>query len=252
MVQKRKSIFKVGYIVVLLMVSVVVFVWYSYVLRNELRGLVRDTLKEVSNQNILVVQKEIEGDLSALVEISERVAAMGETEPEEVLGILSGIEERYSFNRMGFCREDGIAHTTNGDVVDISGREYFIHSMEGESYVSNPIIDAINGEEVIVFSAPVRNGDSVIGILCATYQVESLREMLAVSSFEGEGYTYIVERDGDKVVDSTHPTSFQNMTNIFTSMKDADKRNYQVVTELQKLLDSGGPGYVIEALFGYR
>ena len=73
MVRKRKSIFKVGYIVVLLIISVIALVWYSYVLKNELRGLVRNTLKEVSNQNILVVQKEIEGDLSALVEISERV-----------------------------------------------------------------------------------------------------------------------------------------------------------------------------------
>lgn len=245
MVRKRKSIFKVGYIVVLLIISVIVLVWYSYVLKNELRGLVRNTLKEVSNQNILVVQKEIEGDLSALVEISERVASMGETGEEEILDILRGIEERYSFSRMGFCREDGIAHTTDGDVVDISDREYFINSMEGRNYVSDPIIDAISGEEVIVFSAPVKSGDSIIGILYATYQVESLREMLAVSSFEGEGYTYIIERDGDKVVDSTHPTSFQNMTNIFTSMKDADGRNYQVVTELQRLLGSGEPGYVI-------
>lgn len=245
MIRKRKSIFKVGYIVVLLLISAIALVWYSYVLKNELRELVRNTLKEVSNQNILVVQKEIEGDLDALVEIAERVGAMGETGKEEILDILRGIEERYSFNMMGFCRKDGIAYTTDGDVVDISEREYFTSSMQGNNYVSSTLIDAINGEEVIVFSAPVRSGESIIGILYATYQVESLKEMLAVSSFEGEGYTYIIERDGDKVVDSTHPTSFQNMTNIFTSMKDADKRNNQVVTELQAILNSGEPGYVI-------
>jgi len=245
MLRKRKSIFKVGYIVILLVISVIAFVWYSYVLKNELRELVRNTLKEVSNQNILVVQKEIEGDLDALVEIAERVGALGETGEEEILDILRGIEERYSFDLMGFCREDGIALTTDGDAVDISEREYFISSMQGNNYVSNPLIDAINGEEVIVFSAPVKSGDSIIGILYATYQVESLKEMLSVSSFEGEGYTYIIERDGDKVVDSIHPTSFQDMTNIFKSMKDADDRNYRVAVELQNLLDSGESGYVI-------
>ena len=33
----------------------------------------RNTLKEVSNQNVLVVQKEIEGDLASLDEIAERI-----------------------------------------------------------------------------------------------------------------------------------------------------------------------------------
>ena len=52
-----------------------------------------------------------------------------------------------------------------------------------------------------------------------------MKEILSVSSFEGKGYTYIVRRDGSKVVDSVSPTSFQNMSNIFTSMKAEDRRN---------------------------
>lgn len=243
--RKRESIFKAGYIIGLLMISVIAFALYSHRLREELRELVRNTLKEVSNQNILVVQKEIEGDLAALEEIAERISALGETDEKEILEVLKRIEERYSFKRMGYCRTDGILHTTVDDVADVSEREYFKASMQGESYISDPLIDLMDEEEIIVFSAPIKSDGEVIGVLCAPYRVDSLKEILAVSSFEGEGYTYIVERDGNKVVDSTHPTSFQNMTNIFTSMTEADQRNYQAVEDLKRILNDGRTGYVI-------
>ena len=245
MKRKRESIFKAGYVIGLLIISVAAFMWYSHKLKDELRGRVRNTLKEVSNQNVLVMQKEIEGDLAALEEIAERISAMGETDEGEILDVLRRIEERYSFKRFGFCRADGIVHTTVDEMADVSEREYFRASMQGESYISDPLIDIMDGEEIIVFSAPIKSDGEVIGVLCAPYRMDGLKEILEVSSFEGEGYTYVIERDGDKIVDSTHPTSFRNMTNIFKSMTEADERNYQAVEDLKLLLDAGQTGYVI-------
>ncbi len=245
MKRKRESIFKAGYVIGLLIISVAAFMWYSHKLKDELRGLVRNTLKEVSNQNVLVMQKEIEGDLAALEEIAERISAMGETDEGEILDVLRRIEERYSFKRFGFCRADGIVHTTVDEMADVSEREYFRASMQGESYISDPLIDIMDGEEIIVFSAPIKSDGEVIGVLCAPYRMDGLKEILEVSSFEGEGYTYVIERDGDKIVDSTHPTSFRNMTNIFKSMTEADERTDQAVEDLKLLLDAGQTGYVI-------
>ncbi len=245
MKRKRESIFKAGYVIGLLIISVAAFMWYSHKLKDELRGLVRNTLKEVSNQNVLVMQKEIEWDLAALEEIAERISAMGETDEGEILDVLRRIEERYSFKRFGFCRADGIVHTTVDEMADVSEREYFRASMQGESYISDPLIDIMDGEEIIVFSAPIKSDGEVIGVLCAPYRMDGLKEILEVSSFEGEGYTYVIERDGDKIVDSTHPTSFRNMTNIFKSMTEADERNDQAVEDLKLLLDAGQTGYVI-------
>lgn len=245
MKRKKESIFRAGYVIGLLIISVVSFAWYSHQLKDELRGLVLNTLKEVSSQNVLVMQKEIEGDLAALDEIAERISDMGEMEEEEILDILRQIEERYSFKRFGFCRTDGILHTTVDEMADVSEREYFKASMRGESCISDPLIDLMDREEIIVFSAPIKYDGKVIGVLCAPYRMDNLKDVMEVSSFEGEGYTYVIERDGDKIMDSTHPTSFQNMTNIFKSMTEADGRNYQSVADLKLLLENGETGYVI-------
>lgn len=241
MVKKGKWVFS---IIVLLAVSVGAFVWYSNILQNELRELVRNTLKEVSNQNVLVVQKEIEGDLNALAEIAERIGSMQDSK-EEIMETLKDVAIRYSFKRMGYAGTDGVAHTTDGLSMDISDSSYYEASIQGETYISDLLIDPTDEDEIIIFSTPVKRKNEIIGIVIATYRVESLKEVLNVTSFEGEGYTYIIQRDGSKVVDSVNPTSFQEMTNIFTSMKEADKRNRTVIRDLKRLLENNQTGYVI-------
>jgi len=243
--KKKKSIFKIGYATILLLVTIGVLAVYSRLLNNDLRKEVRNTLREVSSQNVLIIQKEIESDQNALIEIAERIGETAHLSEKEIVDTLCSIIGRYSFVRMGFCLPDGHAYTTDGSVMDVSGRGYFNEAMAGEVSVSSPLVDMVSGEEVIVFSVPVRKDNVIIGSVFASYSVDSLKEILAVSSFEGEGYTYIVRRDGSKVVDSAHPTSFQNMTNIFLSMEQADKRNSESVTALEGMLKKGESGFVI-------
>ncbi|MBD5519823.1 MAG: EAL domain-containing protein [Lachnospiraceae bacterium] len=241
---KGKWVFRVSYTIVLMIIVVISFVWYSNILKKELGELVRDTLKEVSNQNVLVVQKEIEGDLAALTEIAEHISSL-QSSDDEIMDILKEVLDRYPFKRMGFSREDGIAQLTDDRILDVADTQYFKSSIKGENYISNIILDSLDEEEIIVFSAPVRNRDGIIGIVFASYRAESLKEILAVSSFEGEGYTYIIQSDGSKVVDSVSPTSFQHMSNMFNAMEKADERNDKVVDELRHMLKNGRTGYVI-------
>ncbi|MCM1039734.1 MAG: EAL domain-containing protein [Ruminococcus sp.] len=241
----KKSVFQISFAIILLAVSVMVFVLYSNNLKNELRELVLDTLKEVSNQNVLVVQKEIEGDQNALTEIAERIGTLRNADEKEIIDTLKGILDRYSFKRMGFSWQDGQAYTTDDRVIDISESNYFLSAIQGENYISALARDPLDDDEIIVFSAPIKSGEDILGVVYAVYRVESLKEILSVSSFEGEGYTYIVQSSGDKVVDSVNPTSFQNMTNIYKSMEEADKRNSQAVRDLKILLGHDRTGYVI-------
>lgn len=242
---RRKSVFKISYVIIVLLIGILAVAWYSHVLKNELRELVRNTLKEVSSQNVLIVQKEIEGDLSALTEIAERIGALENADEDTIVRTLRGVTYRYSFKRMGFCSANGRAYTTDDSVFDPSQWDWFQASMAGENCISEPLIDAVDGEEIIIFSAPVKRRDMVVGVVFATYRIESLKQILSVTSFEGEGYTYIIQRDGDKVVDSVNPTSFQNMTNIYNSMRNADGRNIQAIKDLKQLLADGQTGYVI-------
>lgn len=240
----KKSAFKFSYIIVLLGISVFVLAWYSNILKNELRELVRNTLVEVSNQNVLVIQKEIEGDLNALTEIAEHLSDFDNNRDEEAMDVLNEIAERYSFLRMGYCWADGLAYKTDDSIQDITDNDGFVASMQGETYIDGPLTDPESQEQIIVFSTPIKKNDNVIGVAFSTYQVSELKKTLFVSSFGGAGYTYIVQRDGSKVVDSMNITSFQNMTNVFKSMEEASNQNEQAIDELRNLLENGRTGLV--------
>lgn len=243
--KKKKSILRISYITILLVITIGVLAAYSQSLRSDLRKEVQNTLKEVSSQNVLIIQKEIEGDQNALIEIAERIGESDQSSEWEIVDTLRSIAYRYSFLRMGYCCPDGLAYTTDGVVMNVSEREFFKEAMRGEVNISNRLVDMVSGAEIIVFSAPIQKENETIGVLFATYSVESLKEILSVSSFDGEGYTYIVQSDGSKIVDSAHPTSFQNMTNIFQSMENVDEHNKESVQMLKELLNEGKSGYLV-------
>lgn len=242
--KKKKSVFRIGYITVLMLVMIGVMIGYSQTLKSELGKEVRNTLKEVSSQNVLIIQKEIEGDQNALIEISERISDSGISSEWEIVDTLKSIAYRYSFVRMGFCKPNGLAYTTDGVVMNISDRDYFRRTMEGNINLSNPVKEMIDGEDVIIFNVPIKNGDEIIGGVFALYSVDSLKEILTVSSFDGEGYTYIVQQNGSKVVDAVKETSFKDMTNIYDSMEQADAQNGEAVEQLRSYLENGESGYV--------
>lgn len=243
--KKKKSVFRIACITLIMVVMIGILIGYSHTLKEELRKEVRSTLKEVSSQNVLIIQKEIEGDGNALTEIAERISESELSEEWEIVDTLKSIAYRYSFSRMGFCKPNGLAYTTDGVVMNISERDYFKQAMKGNNSLSNPLTDIVSGEEVIVFSVPIRKENKIIGGVFASYSLESLKEILTVSSFEGEGYTYIVQQDGSKIVDAVKETSFKNRTNIYESMGQIDERNADAVQQLKTYLDNGESGYVI-------
>lgn len=243
--KRKKFMFKLSYVTILLVLSIGIMVWYSGTLQDELRKETRNTLREVSYQNALVVQKELDGDKNILIEIAERIGELELDDAEEILTKLKAVSSRYSFLRMGFYGLDGIAHATNGISADVSDREYFKMSMQGEYCVSDVLVDKVNGDEIIVFSAPIKKGESIIGGVFATYNVEDLKEIMAVTSFDGAGYTYIVQQDGTTVVESNNPNAYQEMSNIIVAMRSVDERNNESVQQLKKLLEEGESGYVI-------
>lgn len=243
--KERKPAFRIGCITALMIAMIGIFILYSYTLKGELGKEVLSTLKEVSNQNVLIVQKEIESDKSALIEIAERISALELSEEWEIVDTLKSIGYRYSFSRMGFFQPNGLAYTTDGVVMNISDRDYYKETMTGNVSISDPLEDMVSEEEVIVFSVPIRNDDEIIGGVFATYSVESLKEILTVSSFDGAGYTYIVQQNGAKVVESINENSFKNMINIFESMEQADTRNAEPAKQLKDSLEQNESGYVI-------
>lgn len=217
---------------------------YSAALKKVFRAEIVTSMQEVSSQSVQIIQNEISGKLDLLVEIADRIGPMMAVDYTKTVDSLSESNERYKFKRMGIILPDGTAYTTDKNQLQLGERDYFIKSMEGNNVVSDTLIDIIGGEKIIVCSTPIYSDIKITGVLFATYSTEELEDELSISTFGGEGYSYIVNKEGDCIVNSSHPKSYQNLENIFRSLTDLDKYNIEKAEILKENITHRKEGFI--------
>lgn len=248
---KRNMMLQLGIALVLLsgiLTSSIIF-YIEKLNENFERELIR-TLEEVSYQGAESVCNEIRSkenllsDLSTIVEVD--VTQDSDVILQSVRQQLKSIVVGHDFLDMGIILADGMAYSSTGETFDASEQAYFQEAMQGKSLISGRIQDA-EGQYVNVYAAPITNPTTGViqGVLYATYQTENFRSTMEVSFFHGEGYSYLVEKNGDVVVDSSHATSFRDMTNIYMSMENADERNTVSIEQLQEYMSEDESGKLI-------
>ncbi len=79
-----------------------------------------------------------------------------------------------------------------GDFIDVGEREYFKNAMQGQEYISNVTVSKTNGRRMITFAVPVKDGDTIIGIVHRNYDLNNFHDLLASKSDDA----FIVDREG--------------------------------------------------------
>lgn len=206
-----------------------------------------NSLKELSNQGALMLHNEIKNKQNLLAELSHDVSRIFVNEPQAAAAYLEEAAERNSFKRIGVALTDGRAYTTDGIELNISEREYFSKAILGHTAVSRNLDDYTDGGRIAVYAVPIfeDGSDKRIGVLFATYSLDTFRKTIEVSFFGGAGYSYVVQENGDVVVDSQHSESFKNFKNVYAALLTADPVNNKDSAEkLWQMINSKKGGYI--------
>lgn len=250
---KRNKILQIWIsLAVLALILIISLVFYIENLNKGFESEVVQSLEEVAGQGAVAVQTEINGKMNLLKDLATIFYVDSDENPEEILkkvkDEMEPIVENNGFLRMGVILPDGMAYTTAGEIYDAGDKDFFQTAMAGETAISGRIL--LEGTEdvfVNVYSTPIldKNTGEPIAVLIATYLTENFRATLEVTSFNGEGYSYMVTNTGDVVVDSAHKTSFQNMSNVYLSIQNADKKNGKSIEQLQYYMTQNQNGILI-------
>lgn len=212
---------------------------YSYVLEKKLNSDIKVELEEVSNHNSGYVNSIIKSKLENLVEIADRLSIEKNVSYEEQVESLKEAKSRHGFKRIGIAKTDGTAQTAGdgGTTMSIKNRSYFTNAMEGKTTISSRYKDLHDNADIIVFSSPIwKNGEEngeVLGVLFATYDVQELKKLFNIDFFNGYGYYYIVDADGNIILDSREDWNPADNENVFQKIFKTDSRNKAVVDELK-------------------
>lgn len=192
------------------------------------------TVGQMMEETAVLSAERIEQELTAYKNVAMNTGCIAQLSDESVpleekRAIIDARVKMHGLQRGNIINAEG---TSIFDGKDYSDREYVQQAMQGNTYVSEPLISKVTGELSIMVAAPLyANGDPDSGIVGVVYFVP-LETFLndIVSSIEiGESSrAYMINRSGDTIADVTLDT-------ITTQNVEQESKNDPSLQELAAL-----------------
>lgn len=134
----------------------------------------------------------------------------------KTMDLLSSLTKNTDLELAALIESDGTAHYDNNVVKNISHRAYFKKAMDGENTLSDPIESSVDHKTRVVLAVPVVKNGTVIGVLGGSCNVTNLSHLLFDDLFDGQGYSLIMDMDGN-IITCDNDDVFQQGDNIFST-----------------------------------
>lgn len=183
----------------------------------------------------------------------ELAASMNEITQEDTVerdALLAQIADKTGFVYLALA--DSTGQTTRNS--NISEREYFKMAMAGETYISSPLVNQVDGTVTIMMEAPVDNNTGYKGVLYGGLLYDTFSEIINNIKIGDGGYAFVVDKTGVMVA---HPDGsvVEAMTNYIETAKQDS--TYQSVADAvsRMILGESGTAYTkysgLDRLYGF-
>lgn len=188
-------------------------------------------LAEVADHIVVYTKSVIEDTQESLETVGNTFVAIPE---DKRLDFLDDIVERQGFVFAGYAGLDGVLHGTEPSRDgDISDEAYFKSAAGGKSAISGIVryIFTNRAASGIILSVPVidENG-RVDGVLAAMLDISRLQEVFGIESFDGQGYSYIIDKDGNLVMHNKS-MDYNNFYRVLDNVKIKDGGSAESIRE---------------------
>ena len=117
---------------------------------------------------------------------------------EKVSHTIELLAKQWSFFQNIFVADtDGSrVYDSLGGITNVSGYPYFEQALQGQSYMSNVSISRTSGKATVVFSAPIYNGEKVVGVIAGEVPTDFIQTLMLPLRYGETGDAYLVNSDG--------------------------------------------------------
>lgn len=229
---KNKNIFyDIGSIVGLTGL-IIIALFYIFSIQKLLFPEVEEHLKEISKQFANNVEIRLEDNLSVLNLLSLEEVCLSKLEYDQKLEKLKKWKSESQFSQIGYINQSGKGFNSDGAIIDVSKSIQLKPLLKENNYVSNVIRKYDEKySNVIIFADAMgmeskenNSSGAVFGIL----ELSEISDISRAKIFSGEGYGYIMDRNGNIVV---HPKDEYIGRNVF---REVSANNSSVLTHSMK------------------
>lgn len=153
-------------------------------------------------QQELEVYKNVVMEVGCIPQLSDPKVSVKEKQ-----AIIDGRVSMHDFQRGNIVGADGISIFDGNDYSD---REYVRQAMQGNVFVSEPLVSKITGELSIMVAAPLYSGGnygkSIVGVVYFVPHETFLNEIVSAIQIGENSRAYMINKSGDTIADITLDT----------------------------------------------
>ena len=123
-----------------------------------------------------------------------------------------------------------------------------LEETEAPSGIIDPHISSVTGMNVFDLYVKVYMQDGTEGFLVKEYEVQDIVDSFSLSFYKDNGFSYVVNMDGDVLIRPPHPNSNKTVQNLFDMLPESENSSGDL-EQFSQALDSFGTGW---AVFTYQ
>ena len=244
---KAKMVSSILLLVCVSLISVGIFAIYNTysTTMSTVKKMLTDTAKISAN----VITQKIDSLKQIGVYMSRITQLSADGIPDsERISVLEAQAKSYGFQSSGFVNLQG-NDLANG--INVADKTYFQEAVKGNTYVTEPIVDDKTKSAVIIVSAPVKKGDTVISVVYFSMDYSYLNDVINNLQVGSTGSAYICDqndytiahKDANMVLsrdrtieDAKTDTNLAKLASIETKMTQGeagfDEYSYKGITKM--------------------
>lgn len=239
-VDKKRAVslgIRVGSVFLMAVVTVIIVAYY--VLSQNFQSMMTDyTIKIVesmTNQGVKIIETELD---MGRQEISFLADSFQVSESEGDAVIFPQIKIQDEYLRMVYVTEEG-SIASDGRQRDIRERQDILAAYAGEIAIYGPYFNE-EDEFVVCYSAPIKQGDNIVGVLSIERDGYEFCELIEGIRFVDSGECYIINAEGTDIAvsDSNHIDWVNSQYNAKKILAEKPDEETETIMKLeQKGLD---------------
>lgn len=220
-------------IIPVLILSIFFFILYfNQNINSKFKKHILSKVEEFSSRG--AINREIKNVLNILNTAAYTLSDEDLSNLEETVKDFNTIIEKNNFKNMAITTINGIAYVNTGEIINVSDRDYFKNSINGENFVSSIVSSKIDNKKSNVYSVPIIKNDKIVGVLWASMYTETFYKSLNLDSINESGSTFIIDQDGTLIVgEEILGLNYENL-NFFNEIALSKNNNYNY-SRLQKI-----------------
>ncbi|MEG2404340.1 MAG: cache domain-containing protein, partial [Oscillospiraceae bacterium] len=238
-------------ILIILFASIITsIVSYRHLLENDLSSASCDTLSNVLEQQQYSMNTKLLDQSEAIATYASLLSNTG-GDANSIFENIKIMANNSSFDFVSYADKSGSAIENTGAGLNISDRDYFKRAIKGEFVISDPVVSKTTHKDIITFSAPVRTGSEITGVLVGVYDAANLSSLL-MPTFSGKGFTFVTSSDGVVILKTQTNNSLSLYINLFDTLKDMKVYEHDNIGNIETNVKFGKSGHISFMLNGKK